>query len=200
VQPESWDLVYLGCGASKQSKKARAIDMYTGPLFAAHRGIAEHLGLPINCILSAKYGALSPFEEIEPYEQRLDAATSREWGRAEVASFLATCARTETPPERWSILVLAGREYIDPWAPQLRTLGVTVDDPLRGFEVGERLQFALELRQALRRPESYRAPVRAEFLRFVERFRGWREDAARRRALVERASGKQLDLLGGLAA
>lgn len=195
MQPEAWDLVYLGCGASKQLRRARAIDMYTGPLFAAHRTVLEHLGLPINCILSAQYGALSPFEEIEPYDARLDAETSRAWGSDQVAGFLDTCRRSDTPPERWSILVLAGRDYVDPWAPQLRALGVVVDDPLRGLEVGERLQFVDELKRATpRRPVCYQAPVRREFLAFVERFRGWREEAARRRAAVERAAGEQLGL------
>lgn len=32
-----WDLVLLGCGKSKRDEPARARDLYTGPVFRAHR-------------------------------------------------------------------------------------------------------------------------------------------------------------------
>lgn len=46
------------------------------------------------------------------------------------------------PPRQPSVLVLAGAKYIDGWIDRVRAGGVRVDDPLRGYEIGERRTFA----------------------------------------------------------
>lgn len=46
------------------------------------------------------------------------------------------------PPLQPRVLVLAGAPYIDGWAPRIRALGYQVDDPLRGFTLGQRRAFA----------------------------------------------------------
>lgn len=33
----SWDVVLVGCGKAKRAEVSPAIDLYTGPVFAAHR-------------------------------------------------------------------------------------------------------------------------------------------------------------------
>ena len=63
-----------------------------------------------------------------PIRERLKALTPPRWSFG--------------PPTQPSVLVLAGAPYIDGWADRARALGVRVDDPLRGFDLGERRTFA----------------------------------------------------------
>ena len=46
--------VWIGCGATKALDAAPAIDLYTGPVFRAHRRLAARFGVPIY-VLSARH-------------------------------------------------------------------------------------------------------------------------------------------------
>lgn len=168
-----WDLVWIGCGAAKRAERSPAIELYTGPVFAAHRAIADHLDLHPQ-ILSAAHGVVEPQRELDPYDQTLDDAEHRaRWsaGILEVVRALTTNATRgsfvgypdiaiplKSRPNPWeidyagavgpavqpSILVLAGSLYIDGWIDEARALGVRVDDPLRGLSQGERRAFAAD--------------------------------------------------------
>lgn len=145
-----WDLVLIGCGSEKRSEPCAAADLYVGSLYLAHRRILECLGLwRPSFILSAKYGAIWPHEVVEPYEHQLGSAESAAWGER-VAERILQVPQIAQCPGRRSILVLAGAAYVDPWAAQVRSAGVFIDEPLRGCELGERLQFAADFAEHLR--------------------------------------------------
>src|SRR5690606_17089441 len=57
------------------------------------------------------------------------------------------------------ILVLAGSDYVDGWAPEARKLGVIVDDPLHGMTLGARRSLAKALVDQVPK-----RPTREEFL------------------------------------
>jgi len=169
----SWDRVWIGCGKQKQPGCAPAGELYTGPVFAAHKAIVEHLGLLARHggfeVLSALYGVVPCETVIEPYEATLDDAEQRRrFSELVFAEVLALVDEIDAsrrklgdpdantwgrvgpafgPPLQPSILVLAGAPYVDGWAGRARALGVQVDDPLRGYQLGERRQFADQFRR-----------------------------------------------------
>ena len=210
---QSWDLVLIGCGKSKKVEQARGIDLYTGPVFAAHRDIVKHL----DCwpyILSAKHGPFPAGRYVDPYDCTLDDLTAAERGKwnEQVLRLVAgegACILRDRdcvaaprdpaydlpirerraallplrasfafgPPAQPSVLVLAGAPYIDGWADRARALGVRVDDPLRGFDLGERRTFARRFveettrwhpSEGVRSPDEVGWTRREQLLSFVE--------------------------------
>lgn len=146
-----WDRVWIGCGASKRAARSPALELYTGPVFAAHLAIASHLN-HVPDVMSAEHGVVPWVAEVDPYDTVLSTIASRARFSAlvlhEVQRLLEEVARLRArrddddaglPP---SILVLAGAPYIDGWAGQARAMGVRIDDPLRGYQLGERRAFA----------------------------------------------------------
>jgi hypothetical protein len=110
---------------------------------------------------------------------------------------------------RRSILVLAGADYVDPWAAAVREAGVFVDEPMRGLETGERLQLAADFGAHLRREgherwswatgrhqRCYFGDFRASWRARLELTRGARKVAQQRE---RRAAAAQQDMFGGAA-
>ena len=57
----------VGCGKEKGPEPARAADLYTGSLFRAQQALADRQSLAADTfILSAQYGLIAWFAEIEP--------------------------------------------------------------------------------------------------------------------------------------
>ena len=141
-RPRDWELTWIGCGQAKRGGEQRAVDLYTGSLFRAHLAIARHSTGRNPQILSAEHGLLAPHEAIRFYDTTLDNDGHwRRWSAGILALVRHYLEHTHQP----SILVLAGARYVDGWAPEARALGVTVDEPLRGLELGTRRAFAREL-------------------------------------------------------
>jgi len=67
----------IGCVKVKRLGRHRAKDLYTSPLFKGRRAWAEQSDA-LWFILSAKYGLLSPDEEIESYDQEMKQLSPRE--------------------------------------------------------------------------------------------------------------------------
>lgn len=202
----AWDVVLIGCGSEKAAVPTTAADLYTGSLYAAHRRILTHLGTwPPTAILSAEHGWLMPEQVIEPYKKHIDDLTAEEletWGDRVASRLYAQ--HLEKPV----VLVLAGGAYIDPWlkgcsgdwegiSEEIRDGLIVVDDPLRGLEVGERLQFAADLVAA----GPIKKSPRCSFHAFTRKWRAQLEERrAGRRVAAERerrASADQLDMFGG---
>src|SRR5688572_33255089 len=80
------------------------------------------------------------------------------------------------PPRQPSVLVLAGPKYIDGWVDRVRAAGVRVDDPLRGYALGERRVFARRFLAETpawasgEDPDDRGWTRREQLLDFVERF------------------------------
>lgn len=109
------------------------------PVFSAHRAIVDRIGLRFH-VLSAKHGPVRDLEEIEPYQTGIEQVDPEPWNE-HVYRFIAARAR-QVAGREFTVLVLAGAKYLEGWIERVRALGIRVDDPLRGYEVGERRQFA----------------------------------------------------------
>jgi hypothetical protein len=170
-RPRDWELTWIGCGQAKRGGEQRAVDLYTGSLFRAHLAIARHSTGRNPQILSAEHGLLAPHEPIRFYDTTLDNEDHwRRWSAGILARVHNYLKHTRQP----SILVLAGARYVDGWAPEARALGVTVDEPLRGLELGARRAFAREL--LLRTParglsDTLDVSPRDQLLAFAANFR-----------------------------
>lgn len=121
--------VWIGCGAQKAEVASRAIDLYIGPVFQAHRRIAVQFGVPI-FILSALHGLIPADEVLEPYEASLTTADAGAWGQRVAAA---------AGEREGLVFVLAGRRYIEPWRPLVRRPVVV---GLEGASVGQRRRAA----------------------------------------------------------
>jgi hypothetical protein len=131
ADPAGPTVVLIGCGATKRPSAARAVDLYTGPLYRAHLSLLRSAGREPTHVLSALHGAVPAYRVIEPYEATVPSgADGREWGRRVLG------ALRPGPGARW--LVLAGSAYVEPWIDEARRAGVDVLDPLRGLTLGER--------------------------------------------------------------
>lgn len=134
----------VGCSKTKLTVPAQAQDLYTSPLFKLGRAWAEthadHWG-----ILSAKFGALSPEQVIEPYDQvlldhrpmgeaRLSPPDFRGWFSARVQCWLAQFCTFNHRPE---VIVLAGQNYCE--LLEQGFMKLTLVKPMAGLEIGNRL-------------------------------------------------------------
>ena len=157
-------ILLISCGKSKRDASSPAGELYTGGLFRAAAAHAEALGHPW-AILSARHGLLLPGQLVEPYEHRLRADEAEGWA-GRVAGQIQVWApdlglRCRGPeagnqcriwdPAVWEIH--AGRDYTDPLMGRLTRSQWTVEAPLAGLQVGERLAWYKRAREA-------REPVR----------------------------------------
>ncbi len=156
--------VLVGCGATKREDACEARDLYTGPLFTASRRYAEASGLPW-LILSAKHGIIRPDRVIAPYDmtaaQRLKARKhptlrARAWAWDDWLFPAVRCPLLTMPGEWDGELVIelhAGNDYARllrfalEWgmAPDWCS-SVTIEEPLQGLQIGERLRWYKEHR------------------------------------------------------
>lgn len=162
----TWDIRWIGCGDLKTPTAMPALDLYLGPVFAAHRMIVEHTGGPVDHILSAEHVVLPADRVTAPYENRLPrnprSAKSKVWS-AKVVDFLMALPKLPK-----CLLVLAGAPYIDGWIKLVEAAHIEVDDPLRGMELGTRRNFAKRFVK-----ETPKAPAepRETLLGFLDHFR-----------------------------
>ena len=103
--------VVIGCGKAKRAlahgETCRAIDLYTGPLFAARLAHARALGGP-HAILSAAYHLLEPDRCVGSYEADLRKRSKREREHWEDVVAGQTASRA-APGQR--VIVLASGPY-----------------------------------------------------------------------------------------
>lgn len=129
------DLIVIGCGKQKLAAPyAKAIDLYTGPLFKAHRRLAESKGGP-HYILSGLYGLVEPTMTIANYEATMVGAGKQK--REEWSNMVLHQFRAMVKPTR--LVVLCGKLYLGTWRAALVEDGWSIITPLAGLKVGERL-------------------------------------------------------------
>lgn len=159
-------LAIIGCGAAKRDHAAPARDLYTGGLFRAARQHVEARGLPW-LILSALHGLVEPDAVLAPYDVTM-AQTKRESARQNHwpwtgqgylcgvrGRLLSAVWSYAHGAGRWPrgmpvvVEVHAGALYVE--AITLANAypdAVTVEAPLAGLEIGERLHWYAERRES----------------------------------------------------
>lgn len=143
-------IILIACSSKKLNRRARAKDLYAGPLFKLSWAYALKERPDKIYILSALHGLLDPETDIDPYNvaltrppnsdsssavKVLTAKEKKRWGNQVIAA-LSTFADLR----RDNFIILAGKEYIKPLADNLLHLR----DPLKGLNRGKRLAFLSE--------------------------------------------------------
>src|SRR5579884_996680 len=103
-------LLVLGCSDRKRTDRGKlpAIDLYDGVNYRVLRAFFKSHGWPPGLsikILSAKYELIDATTLIDPYDQRLDAATARAFNRRVIRSL----RRVGNPK---SIFINLGQDYL----------------------------------------------------------------------------------------
>lgn len=122
----------VGCGKAKLKEPAPARALYTSPAFKMALAIAEER-CDETLILSAEHGVVEPLQVIAPYDKALSKMPKHEriaWA-ARIQAFL----KRRFAAQRVRYLVLAGAAY----ASALANMGCDVDDPMRGWTLGQRM-------------------------------------------------------------
>ena len=124
----------ISCVKTKGEKSARALELYTSPLFRKSLLYAlQRNQRPV--IISAKYGLLFPDCFVSPYEQTLPGMSKEQktvW-KATVRKQLAGKISNKDV-----VYLYAGREYLQNILPNLSEIGCHIQIPLTG-SLGQRL-------------------------------------------------------------
>ncbi len=132
----------VSCSASKLDRPAPARDLYSpSPLFRGASGWAEARELPW-FVLSARYGLVDPDRVIEPYEQRLPAGLQGRQVRLRWAQGVTQGLYEQLGDLQGIVFEIhAGRDYINPLKRLLERQGATVELPMAGMQIGQRLSW-----------------------------------------------------------
>jgi cytoplasmic iron level regulating protein YaaA (DUF328/UPF0246 family) len=131
-------IVLISCVSKKLSCKAQAKDLYISTLFKFNLQFARSLKPDKIFILSAKYGLLNLYTEIQPYNETLNAKSSNEikqWAEGILISL-----RNEIDIDNDEVIFLAGEKYRKNLVPFLKNYKV----PLQGLPIGKQLQYLKE--------------------------------------------------------
>ena len=127
-------IVLVSCVKSKLGKPAKAMFMYTSPLFRKNLHYATTLEPDRIFILSAKYGLLELQQIIEPYEMTLN--TMKEAEKKAWAKRVLHVLKTKTDLQNDHFVFLAGQNYRKYLIPCIKHFEV----PFEGFSFGKQLQ------------------------------------------------------------
>lgn len=126
----------ISCTKSKQSYPCKASEMYLpSNLFRKAHSYATK-NYDFVAILSAKYGLLFPDDKIEPYDLTLNDMNSlqrREWAE-KVFSQMKSRLRLRDFDK---VFFHAGKKYREHLIPQLETMSIQCEIPLRHLGIGE---------------------------------------------------------------
>jgi len=142
-------IVLISCVSRKRKKKAKAKDLYQGPLFTYSLLYAQNLNPDRIFILSALYHLVDLDQEIEPYDITLSYVSPRKkantpklkvlnkneakvWGEKVLDQL-----RKVTDLDQDLFIFLAGQSYLTP----IKHAIANVEEPLKGLKQGERVQF-----------------------------------------------------------
>jgi len=132
-------LALVGCCAEKLSRIAPARQLYRSALFQKAAAYADTLGRDVH-VISAAYGLVGMANQLAPYDKAMTSLSPEQrehWAR-HVAGQLEALAIFRDA-DRLDITLLAGESYAS-WIP-LVSDWCTVHRPLRGLQIGQRLQW-----------------------------------------------------------
>lgn len=123
-------IALAGCGGLKMPSRCRADQMYIGSYSRACWRAAVALSGGRALFISARYGLLRPWQEIDPYEQRMDRAGAISLSKLKEQAY--EVGVLDAP-----VIVLAGQAYaaaiVAVWAPGM------VTRPLAHLSIGRQL-------------------------------------------------------------
>ena len=128
-------IVLISCVSKKLSYKAKAKDLYISPLFTLNYQYAKSLNPDKIFILSAKYGLLNPEQEIEPYNETLNAKTTQEIKNWAQEILLDLKKQTDLMIDEF--IFLAGTKYRKFLISHIKNYKV----PMEGLTIGRQLSF-----------------------------------------------------------
>lgn len=136
-------IAIISCGAAKLEQRAPARELYTGGLFRATLRYVEKQKTSAILILSAKYGLVDEYTQLDPYDQTISDLSADElsdWRDLVRAQFG---------------MMAQGHDILAP-LPLIYELelshaillsgltGLVVSNPVRGMTIGRRLQWLKE--------------------------------------------------------
>jgi hypothetical protein len=131
-------VAFIACSATKLDSPALAREMYQGSLFKKSKEFIQS-SVDDWFILSAKYGLLSPDQQIEPYEQTLNNMSKSEreaWGKAVLKQLEGRLKKGD------QLYFLCGERYYEEISSALSDMGYEIKFPLRGLGgIGYQLQW-----------------------------------------------------------
>lgn len=145
-------IVLISCVSKKGTIKAKAKDLYKGPLFRNSLAYGQSLKPDKIYILSALYHLLELDNEIEPYNVTLSYISPKQREKSPDLKILSKAERKqwgEKVLEQLSeiadlrndkFIILAGQSYMAP----IRDGLVNIEEPLKGLKQGERVKFLAE--------------------------------------------------------
>lgn len=142
-------IVLISCVSRKGNKKAKAKELYKGPLFTNSLSYGKTLNPDKIYILSALHHLLDLEKEIEPYDVTLSYVSAAKkakkpnlkvltkieaklWGQI-VLEQLSEVADLKND----KFIILAGQSYLEPIKNSLTNF----EEPLKGLKQGERVKF-----------------------------------------------------------
>jgi cytoplasmic iron level regulating protein YaaA (DUF328/UPF0246 family) len=128
-------IVLISCVSKKCKSKAPAKDLYKSTLFKLNLQYAQSLSPDEIYILSAKYGLLGLYEEIEPYDvtlNKMDRAARQNWSRKVLKQLEEHCNLQND-----HFIILAGEKYRQFLIHHLNSYEI----PLKGLTIGKQLQY-----------------------------------------------------------
>jgi len=147
-------IVLVGCCAEKLDRVAPARQLYRSQLFRKASTWAQAQGAPW-FVLSAAYGLIKPDDQLAPYDKthaNMTPAERSAWAGVVHDQISGLCNFWDV--EQLEIVMLAGEKYAG-WIPLVEAWGCKVVQPMKGMQVGQRLQWltAQLAGQGLAQPE-----------------------------------------------
>lgn len=131
-------IVLISCVSQKLPYRSKAKDLYISTLFKYNIKYAMSLSPNKIYILSAKYGLLELEDEIDTYDETLNAKSTKEikaW-----ADKVNIRLRSKVDLEKDEFIFLAGERYRKYLIPEMKYYKI----PMQGLGIGSQLQFLKE--------------------------------------------------------
>jgi len=142
-------IVLISCVSRKGKTKAKAKDLYKGPLFTKSLAYGRSLNPDHIFVLSALYHLLDLEKEVEPYDVTLSYVSPLKKAKKPNLKIL-----TKEEATLWGLkvleqlgkigdlkkdkfIILAGKSYIAP----IRNGLANIEEPMKGLRQGERVRF-----------------------------------------------------------
>jgi len=128
-------IVLISCASKKLNHKAKAKDLYIGPLFKLSLEYARLLKPDYIFILSAKHGLVDLEKELEPYNLTLNTMKANQikiWAESVLEQL-----KSKVDLKSDDVIFLAGNKYRKYLIPFILHYQI----PLRGLKIGKQLQY-----------------------------------------------------------